>query len=290
MKAELKPVEYPCFEGAMQLDLTQGCDVGCIYCAISGSTEPEILDTTDLLSGPAPGMVYLSPNSDCMAVPEPTHRVLETFLPQGTCFAIITKKRIPEKTVELMSKYSGQVIPIVSLARMDMELNAYIEPNAATAQERLGNIRRLSDAGLKPMARLNPIYPIVDDTDENLREMVNAFAANGAHCVKAAYAVARDSRTPELKRIVERMEQHPQLRESWAAMSETIKIHRGKGDVPPYDLRAETYRKIKGLCDDHNLRFAQCSVLDYPIREKMPKGFPVCKSIMTFYGGLIDPR
>lgn len=283
-KAEILKSGYPCAAG-FELDLIDGCDVGCIYCSLSSSNSAEALDVEDVMSCPVPlPAVYISPNSDPFSdvAKATTYKVLERFLTEGVLVALFTKRKIPDDTIRLLGKYPDLVIPTVSLARLDQELNSYIEPGAATAQERLDTIKVLADSGLKVKARLNPLYPGIDDTDECLGRIIGAYADAGVYAVKTAYVVVRDSKPTRW--MVEKMTDHPVLRKGWEQMTETIKIHKGKGNVPPHEKRVDLYRRVGALCDEHGLKFAVCSVLDLPVLEDKPQGVPVCSNIMIFYG------
>jgi DNA repair photolyase len=201
---------------------------------------------------------------------------------------MFTKHKIPEKTMRLMKKYSYLIIPTISLARLDNELNFYIEPGGASVSDRIYTIKKLADYGLKVKARLNPVFPGVDDKQELLEEIIETYAKAGVYTVKAAYAVMRDSRLTQW--MIKKVKDHPVLSQSWKQMTETIKIYLGKGNVPPLETRIKFYSNVNQMCRKHGLKFGICSTLDYPILSEKLKGIPVCKSIMTYYHGYIKPE
>jgi len=270
-----------------ELDLTTTCSVGCIYCGLRRRGERfDVLAIEDVLNGEIPEKgIYLSPNSDPFFrdAARLAHQILEKFLPQGVPFLITTKQRIPDETIELLSHFADQVIAKISLARLDQTLNRYIEPAAASAKERLETIKRLAEAGLSVQALMMPVYPGVDDSDEKLEAIIEAFAQAGTSMVKAAYVLMRDGDSPKDAEMLKRMLVHPILKNSWKLMTEEIKPHIGIAKIPRIEHRIQFYEQLTGLCNKHGMEFAACSVLDPPILELSGKPrFVRCSSVWMF--------
>ena len=74
-----------------EIDLSDGCDVECIYCGLASKKDECItLEIDEIIDGGVPDKgIYLSPNSDPFyhTVAEKTHKLLEHFLPQGIPFS-----------------------------------------------------------------------------------------------------------------------------------------------------------------------------------------------------------
>jgi DNA repair photolyase len=270
-----------------ELDLTTTCSVGCIYCGLRKSGERfGLLDIQDILTSGTPQKgIYLSPNTDPFFrdAAKLSHKVLERFLPEGVPFLIITKQKIPDETIELLSRFPEQVIAKVSLARLDQRLNAYIEPAAASAQARLNTIRSLAEAGLSVQALMMPVYPAVDDSDEKLEAIIVAFAQAGVSMVKAAFVLMRDGDSAKDSRMLRRMLAHPVLKKSWRLLREEIKPLIGTARVPTIDYRIRFYEQLAQLCNGHGMEFAACSVLDPPALElARGRNFISCRSVWMF--------
>jgi len=265
--AELRPIDWRCFDG-YQLDVTRGCSTGCGYCSLAEGFEPKQLDISKLLAGPVPNKpVYMSPKSDAFA-PEAlslTMRLLEEWLPQGVRVSFITKQFIPDDVIDLFAKYRGQIGIEYSLARVNQELSDYIEPKAPTTKVRLQVIRNLHDAGLNLLVRLNPIFPGVDDTDDALNLVLDAYKDAGVKQVRVGYVVIRDSDHPELRRQRDFVMAHPVFSRAWKHMTETIKIERGRGNTLPFDRRKEKYVQIQNMCEQRGMHSAVCADLDLQI-------------------------
>jgi DNA repair photolyase len=279
---------YPNCIGFQELDVTNGCSIGCLYCGLRHRGRSTRLDITDVVNeSTALKGIYLSPNSDPFALDasEATHKILERYLPQGIPVLIITKCEIPQRTIELLSNYAGSVVVKVSLSRLDKELNGYIEPAAATANLRLATMARLADAGLKVGALAMPLFPGIDDEHDALEALIDAYARAGAWFVKAAYVVLRFGPSFKDQAILNQLKLHPRLARSLEAMTETIKVQIGEGNVPPQFARLELYRTLKHLCELRGLHFTACSVLDPPALSFHSHDVPVCSDVWTFLRG-----
>jgi DNA repair photolyase len=290
-KAVISPLDYPCYPKGWEIDLMQGCDIGCIYCSLSDNEKIGPVNIDNILgTSISPNGIYLSPKSDPFSelAKENTHRVLEKFLPEGTGVELITKKKIPEKTIKLISQYPNQVVPNITLCRIDQELNNYIEKNAATTRERLDTIKDLSEAGMNVIVRMTPVFPIIDDGYETLEDFVCQISEAGAFQVKVAYAVIRDALA--FRSIINKMIMHPRLKQAWDVMTDTIEIYKGKGNVPPLDRRVQLYRNLFELTKRYGLKFGVCSILDLPMLEMKEEdlGFPLCRSVLLNMESKID--
>lgn len=269
-----------------EIDLSNGCDVGCIYCGLAKrKSNSEYLDVGDILEGSTPNKgIYLSPNSDPFygLASERSHRILERFLPEGVPFVVITKSFIPDKTIKLMSKYPNLVIPKISLARLDQELNSYIEPRAASVQIRLDNMRRLSEAGLKVIALMMPMYYSIDDTQEKLDEIVAEFSNRRVSILKASYVLIRKGKYLKDQYILDKMKSHEKLKECLDLMTDEIEPHIGTANTIPFEKRTDLYKRLTEICEKHNIKFSACSVLDPEIFSNSSNGFVKCKNVWIF--------
>ena len=274
--AELRDVEWGCFEG-YQLDLTQGCSTGCKYCSLADGFEPRQLDISELLDGPIPDKpVYMSPRTDAFA-PEAlpsTRQILQEWLPGGAKVSFITKQDIPDDVIELLARHKQQIGIEYSLARVDQGLSDYIEPNAPPAERRLQVIGNLRQAEISPLVRLNPIFPGVDDTDQALTEILDAYQQVGVEHVRTGYVVVRDSDHPVLRQQRDAVLAHPIFSRAWEFMTETVKIERGRGNTLPLAQRREKYKQIQEMSEQRGMHASVCADLDLQISHT--DGVSVC--------------
>ena len=251
-----------------ELDITDSCDVHCQYCSLKNKGSDRLGNTISSWNIPADIKqkgIYLSPNSDPFSkrARNTTHEVLARFLPQGVPFLIITKNEIPRRTIDLLAQYSSQVYVQVSISRLDDALNAYIEPGAASAADRLNTISKLITAGIRVTPILMPLFPMLDDTVDRLSTLVGACADAGTKYIKAAYVVI-DTHDP---RQVHKMLNHPLLQYSFLYMTEYLKIHIGGGVTVAASQRMIMYQHMSELCSGYGIQFQSCPILDPAVLE-----------------------
>lgn len=61
----------------------------------------------------------------------------------------------------------------MTLTTYDEELCKKIEPNVSTTKERVEALKILRDAGVPTVVWLTPILPFINDTEENILEILN---------------------------------------------------------------------------------------------------------------------
>jgi DNA repair photolyase len=281
--AELKISSYPNCIKYHEFDVATGCNVKCIYCGLSDSNKKTQCVNIDEFIRQTPDVkgIYLSPNTDAFSkiCADTTHKILETYLPKGIKFLLITKNVIPQKTIQLLAKYPQQITVKVSLARTNQEIIKYIEPGAASATERLQTMKSLVDAGLKVQALLMPLYPGVDDDEETITDIIDKIKATGVRLIKAAYVVIRKGEKSKDMEIVNKMQIHPELKKSWELMTETQKIQIGEGRIYPFEKRLTLYGMLSRICHNRNMKFSGCTVLDPALLNVRNSDFLICKDL-----------
>ena len=284
--AVLKISSYPNCIKYHELDVTKGCNVGCIYCGLAFSKneiERVNVDIEELIrQTPDVKGIYLSPNSDAFSkiCVDTTHEILASLLPKGIKFLLITKNVIPEKTIQLLKKYPEQITVKVSLSRINQELNHYTEPGSATVTERLQTMKALVDDGIKKVyAILMPLYPGVDDDKEKIIALMDEIRNTGVKFIQTAFVVIRNGTKPKDVEILDKMLQHPELKKSWELMTETLKIQIGEGQIYPFEKRLAFYRMLSKICADREMEFSACTVLDSALYHVTDDDFHICKTL-----------
>jgi DNA repair photolyase len=108
--------------------------------------------------------------------------VIAALAESGTPFSILTKGTLLSLDLPLLAAAGRQVkVGVsVSLALLDPELHATLEPGTPAPQARLSLIRRIRAAGLSCGVLVAPILPYLTDTDEQLKPLVTEISAAGA--------------------------------------------------------------------------------------------------------------
>ena len=108
--------------------------------------------------------------------------VIRSLADSATPFSILTKRTLLSRDLPLLVAAGRQVkVSVsVSLALLDAELHASLEPGTPTPQARVHLIRRIRAAGLSCGVLVAPILPYLTDSDEQLKPLVNEISAAGA--------------------------------------------------------------------------------------------------------------
>ncbi len=107
--------------------------------------------------------------------------IISALADTGTPFSILTKGTVLARDLPLLADAAVQV-PVgigVSLALLDPELQATLEPGTPTPRARLELIRRIRDAGLPCGVFVAPILPHLTDSPERLGDLLRQLADAG---------------------------------------------------------------------------------------------------------------
>ncbi|MFJ3958738.1 Rv2578c family radical SAM protein [Arthrobacter sp. NPDC090010] len=113
--------------------------------------------------------------------------IIEALASSGTPFSILTKGTLLSRDIPLLQE-AAQSVPVglgISLAMMDEDLQAAIEPGTPGPRARLRLVSRLREAGLPCGVMAMPILPYLSDSDEALDSLFASLAAAGATGVTA---------------------------------------------------------------------------------------------------------
>ena len=98
----------------------------------------------------------------------------------GFGFTLITKSARVLRDLDLLKAINDKTKCVVqmTLTTCDEDLCRKIEPNVSTTQERAAVLRTLRDAGIPTVVWLCPILPFINDTEENIRGILD-------YCIEA---------------------------------------------------------------------------------------------------------
>ena len=180
------------------MNLYRGCQHGCIYCdsrSLCYSMSHAFEDIEVKENGPALLEKALKgKRKRCMigtgSMSDPympleaelgyTRRALELACRYGFGFTLITKSARVLRDMDLLKKINDSTKCVVqmTLTTYDEALCRKLEPNVSTTAERFQALEVLRDAGIPTVVWLCPILPWINDTEENLRGILD-------YCVRA---------------------------------------------------------------------------------------------------------
>lgn len=93
----------------------------------------------------------------------------------GFGFTLITKSSRVLKDLDLLKAINDKTKCVVqmTLTTYDEDLCRKIEPNVSTTKERVEVLKKLHEAGIPTVVWLCPILPFINDTEENIRGILN---------------------------------------------------------------------------------------------------------------------
>lgn len=188
----------------------RGCTHGCTYCFARRSHEylefdsgkdfdtqvvvkvnaPEVL-AGQLRRGLRTGRwarehVAMGTNTDPYQRAEGRYRlmpgIIEALTESGTPFSILTKGTVLARDIPLLAEAARtvRVSTAVSLALLDRETQARLEPGTPSPAARLRLIRKLREAGLPCSVMVAPVLPRLTDSAEQLDALLAELAEAGA--------------------------------------------------------------------------------------------------------------
>lgn len=180
------------------MNLYRGCSHGCIYCDARSACYQMKHDFEDIEVKRNAAVILEAQlkrkRQPCMigtgAMCDPyipleeelrlTRQCLEIIERHGFGLAIQTKSARILNDMDLLTAISKKTKCVVqiTLTTYDETLCHIIEPNVSTTAERFAALESFRDAGIPTVVWLSPILPFINDTEENLRGILD-------YCVRA---------------------------------------------------------------------------------------------------------
>ena len=180
------------------MNIYRGCTHGCIYCdsrstcynmphdfedVLVKANAPQLLEQA-LKSKRKKMMVGMGSMSDpymhCEKDLHHTRKCLEIVDRYGFGFTLITKSDLVLRDLDLIKSINEKSKAVIqmTLTTFDEDLCRILEPNVATTRQRFETLMKLKEAGIPTVVWLTPVLPFINDTEENLRGILD-------YCIQA---------------------------------------------------------------------------------------------------------
>ncbi len=180
------------------INLYRGCSHGCIYCDSRSCcyqmthdfedievkrNAPQMLEA-ELSRKRKPGMIATGSMCDPyihleeeLQIPRQCLELIEKF---GFGLSILTKSSWILRDLDILQRINARTKCVVqmTLTTFDEDLCRKLEPNVSTTFERFKVLETMCDAGIPTVVWLSPILPFINDTEGNLRGILD-------YCVRA---------------------------------------------------------------------------------------------------------
>ena len=215
------------------MNIYRGCSHGCIYCDSRSrcyqfthpfedievkQNAPELLEKA-LTSKRKKCMIGTGAMSDpymhCEEQLGLTRKCLEIILRHGFGVAIQTKSDRILRDIDLLDEINREAKAVVqmTLTTYDDELCGIVEPNVCNTKRRIEVLEEMQKRGIPTVVWLSPILPFINDTEENIRAIMEECVRVGVKGVicfgmgltlregdREYYYAALDKHFPGLKR------------------------------------------------------------------------------------------
>lgn len=193
------------FGSEYNMNIYRGCCHGCIYCdsrsdcyrdgqfdQVKVKADALRIIRDDLEGKAKIGVVGTGSMSDPYNPFEEelqlTRRALTLLEAYGFGVAIATKSDLITRDIDVLASINRTMPAIckVTLTTCDDALAAKVEPRAPSPSRRLAAVERLSGAGLFTGILMMPVLPFLEDSPENIRDIVDRAADTGARFIYPA--------------------------------------------------------------------------------------------------------
>jgi len=292
----LSPSTLKCLNDTPTLNPTAGCAHLCSYCYARGySNYPgdgtivlytnlaEKLENELSRKRKTPGFVYFSPSCDAF---QPVKQVLDTtfslmalLLKRGIGVSFLTKGRIPGRFIALFKSHSNKVNAHIGITTLNRQIQKQIEPHAATPGTRLKNISALTQIGILPEIRFDPLIPGLTDSTSNLDSLLKILGGSGIKSVGLNYLFLRPIINKNLR---EDLGHTKAMKEISQAFCDNIDMQllASKSRVKALNLgfRQKQYKHISLLAKQYAIKTYICGYKNPDVAENL-----TCKNIWQKY-------
>lgn len=207
------PVLYPhkdaqWFDTKWIMDVYPACTYGCIYCKqgkaqlqtdflknILEKQNPIQQLQTDLKSIKETGMIAVGKQTDSYPELEQTtqytRQALQIISQYEFGVVLATKSTLFTRDIDVLQKIKQKapVVCAVSITTCSAELAKKIEPNAPAPLERLRALKEAAKAGINTGVLMMPVLPFLEDSEENICEIIYSAAQSGAKFIYPMFGI-----------------------------------------------------------------------------------------------------
>lgn len=120
-----------------------------------------------------------------------TRHALELISAYGFGITVITKSTLITRDIDVYKEISenSPVLCKMTITTADDDLCRIIEPKVSVSSERFEALAKMADSGLFTGITLMPVLPFIEDSVENIREIVKTAHQCGVRCIYPFFGV-----------------------------------------------------------------------------------------------------
>jgi DNA repair photolyase len=183
----------------------QGCQHRCGYCYATYEWSPEFYDKIYVKSNAAEVLenqlkswksetikpVMVSSATDPYQPAEIryglTRKCIEVLQRYNVQYYIFTKSIIISRDLELHKRYKDNCFLVWSITTSDEKIRRVIEPGTPPVNSMFSTIRKFTGAGIRCGVNIDPILPLITDSEEDIESIVDSCNRSGVGYVFGAF-------------------------------------------------------------------------------------------------------
>lgn len=258
------------------MNIYRGCTHGCIYCDSRSRCYQMNHDFEDIeIKINAPKMLeqaLLKKRKKCMigtgAMCDPylhleeklqyTRKCLEVIDKYGFGVAIQTKSAMILRDLDLLKRINkkSKCVVQMTLTTTDNDLCKIIEPNASTTRQRFDVLKTMRDNGIPTVVWLDPFLPFINDTQENLRSLIDMCIQAKVHGI-LCFGIGLTLREGNREYFYQKLDEHfPGMKEKYI-----------KKFGSSYECMSDNNQKLMNIlydeCRNNRILYEANDVFDY---------------------------
>ena len=258
------------------MNLYRGCTHGCIYCDsrsvcygfdhdfedIEVKEDADLMLDNELRRRKKRCMVGMGSMCDpYMHLEEElqlTRRCLEVILRHGFGVAFITKSARVLRDLDLIREINARTKCVVqmTLTTYDEQLVKLLEPNVSTTRERFEALCTLRDNGIPTVVWMSPILPFINDTEENLRGLLDYCVEAGVRGI-VQFGFGMTLREGDREYYYAALDKHfPGLKQKYISKY-------GNSYSLTSDNNGELMKILRSECKNHGILYKPAEVFEY---------------------------
>ena len=259
------------------MNLYRGCTHGCIYCDSRSDCYQMDHDFEDIeVKTNAPELLsealgrkkracmigtgaMCDPYMPCEKELELTHRCLEIIKRYGFGVSVLTKSSLILRDKELLAEinHGFKTVVNITITTANDKLCRIVEPNVAVTSERFGVLKEFQALGVPTVVWLTPILPFINDTAENIREIVERCADCGVKGIITFGAMGVTLRQGDREYFYSCLDKHfPGLKERYS------KTYGLSYEIPSPNSK-ELMEVFKRLCGKYGIMSSTDEIMGY---------------------------
>ena len=176
-------------------------------------------------------------------------------------YAVLACDRIEDlvlRDLDLIKSINDKTKAVVqmTLTTFDEELCRILEPDVATTKQRFDALMKLKEAGIPTVVWLCPILPFINDTEENLRGILD-------YCIKAGvkgvicFDMGLTLRDGNRQYFYQKLDQHfPGMKEKYIAAF-------GDSYICTSPNNRQLMKIFRNICKENNIMYNKDEIFDY---------------------------